>query len=475
MSSLCKCGAIREKRTASPSAKFPGRQYFKCQCCDAFDWADSPTKLFNTVTGPECKCGKSSVQRTVKEENNPNKGRKFWCCAKGRGNGSCGFFEFCDDDKDGVVRKLNFETATKRPALPGYATYLSDWKKLEVVQNMMAVDPDLMKGYTGSRYDDIDIVGLWQIGNDVQREKYDAAKERIKKESPKESEYDIPQSYQDQMNQLSNKSLDADAGECFLLHGTRPENLHGILFEGHDTALANNGNFGRGIYFAENAAKIDQYSSKDDRYQKGDGNVAQLHEKIYTQCLHPNNVRYALVCRVLLGRHIRTSNGTTRLEDGKPAFTNKEQNELVSLTDGTMPSSLIGVPGELVRTFREFVVFNSDQVYVEYLVAYKRVRSNCHCGKKCMEKTVVKETENRGRKIHLCADDKCGFMQMLPLCDCGDSATVKTSNSKKNPGKRYYSCHQRFGRGRCNFFEWKEGGSYTNAGTNPNKRSKFSP
>ena len=461
--SLCKCGTIRTKLTAGETAKFPGRGYYNCKSCSKFDWADeSPTKLFDDKAGPDCKCNKASVQRAIKKADSPNKGRKFWCCAKGKERG-CGFFEFIDQSMAQTAggmapRSLDYNADKKRPALPGYASYLSDWKKSEVLQRMMEVDPQFMMSYTGSRYDSIEVVGTWKINNNVQQEQFDAARAKMKKESPKGNSYGIPDSYSVPMHELANTPLDRKAGEVILLHGTSPDNLHSILFEGHKTALANKqGLFGRGIYFAENAAKIDQYSTNDEWYKK-DGNVGELHDKIYKGCgqMHPRNVRYALACRVLLGEHVTTSDGKTRLGDGKNAFSTADRNELASLPDGATPSSLIAIPGERARYFREFMVYDESQVFVEYLVAYKRVRNLCECGDKCIERTVTVQTENHGRKIHFCPNNKkCQFMQMLPLCKCGKSATVKTSHSSNNPNRQYYGCYQRRGRG-CGFFEWKD-------------------
>ena len=273
MSALCKCGTVREKHTAGPMAKFPGRELGKCNVpdCGAFDWADqSPKRIFNDEAGPNCKCGKASVKRAVVKQS-PNKGRKFWCCAGGRDNG-CRFFEWVEVENvtkatAATPKKLDFD-AKKRPALPGYATYLSDWKQAEVLQRMVAVDPKFMASYTGSRFDSVEVVGTWKINNQVQREQFDAAKLQIKEDSPKDYDYGIPETYRAPMSELANTPLDTEAGEVFLLHGTRPENLHSILFEGHKTALANNGLFGRGIYFAENAAKIDQYSTNDDSWKR---------------------------------------------------------------------------------------------------------------------------------------------------------------------------------------------------------------
>ena len=347
MSSLCKCGTIRTKLQASTSAKFPHRDYYKCDSCGAFDWADgTPMKCFNTITGPECNCCKSSVQRTVKKESSVNRGKRFWCCAAGVTWG-CKFFQFCEP----TTRKQRENVSgKKRPILPGFATYLSDWKKMEIVQYMMGVDPKFMASYTATRYDDIEVVGLWKISNAVQQEKFDSSKQRIKTQSPKVSSYDIPNTYADQMNQLGTKPLDGAAGEVFLLHGTRPENLHGILFEGLDAALSNNGNFGMGVYFAEHAAKIDQYSTNDTKYQKEGGDITKLHEKIYTRCKHPQNVRYAMVCRVLLGNHVVTSDGRTRLGGGSNIFTTDEHQVLAALENGKIPSSLIGI--KLSRVYR---------------------------------------------------------------------------------------------------------------------------
>jgi len=61
---------------------------------------------------------------------------------------------------------------------------------------------------------------------------------------------------------------DPRPGETMLLHGTRPQFLHDILFRGLMKEVANVGLFGRGIYFAESAGKIDQYATVDGRWNK---------------------------------------------------------------------------------------------------------------------------------------------------------------------------------------------------------------
>jgi len=50
----------------------------------------------DSATGRKCKCNEDGNLLTTTKEG-PNKGRKFWTCAKGKDNGSCGFFEWDDE------------------------------------------------------------------------------------------------------------------------------------------------------------------------------------------------------------------------------------------------------------------------------------------------------------------------------------------------------------------------------------------
>ncbi len=88
--------------------------------------------------------------------------------------------------------------------------------------------------------------------------------------------------------------------------------MHGILFEGLDPQRARGGLFGKGTYFAANAAKIDHYSTEDTRWHEEGQPLHELHKKLFWGCLHPKRVRYALVCRVQLGQIARPKDGTIR-------------------------------------------------------------------------------------------------------------------------------------------------------------------
>jgi hypothetical protein len=42
-----------------------------------------------------------------------------------------------------------------------------------------------------------------------------------------------------------------------------------------------------------------------------------------------------------------------------------------------------------------------------------------------------------------------------PNCDCGGAASMRTSNSARNPGRQFFSCNKPMGDdSRCNFFKW---------------------
>jgi hypothetical protein len=362
----------------------------------------------------------------------------------------------------------------KRPALPGFATYMPDWNKMRLLQKALdvGVDNHRLRKIHGDTCDSFKLVSAWNIQNPQRQQKYQAALQRERTNCARHEcePHRIPSDFTSVIQELGQEQLDQSANEVYLLHGTDPRNLHGILFEGLDPEVAGNGLFGRGTYFAECSAKIDQYASKDEKYN-GEESLKELHSKLYKNgARHPQQVYYCLVARVILGRPIRTKDGEYQLDgDGNRSdqelFTDDRRSKLSPFTDGTTPSSLIAERGELRSSFREFVVMNSDQIFVEYVIAYQRRRKYCDCGLETVERTVTKEGSNRGRKIFMCSKDshdktRCSFLQMDPPCFCGKSAYVRTSHSASNPGRKYFTCcHNREhgGRAKCDFFAWLDG------------------
>jgi len=143
-------------------------------------------------------------------------------------------------------------------------------------------------------------------------------------------------------HELIGPELDRSVNEVYLFHGTHATSADKIA----DTSFSINLSgskagslYGRGIYFAENASKSDEYSSP---------------HKTTGSCM-------MLFCRVLLGR----------------PYTTAEVDPDPRLCEATCIKgdrhALIGDRVKARGTFREFVIFDEDQAYPHFLVTYSRV------------------------------------------------------------------------------------------------------
>lgn len=135
--------------------------------------------------------------------------------------------------------------------------------------------------------------------------------------------------------------LDPHVNEFYLWHGTSEEGANGISEDGFKVDLAGHSSgtmFGPGCYFAECSSKSDEYAKRTK-----DGN--------YT----------LLLCRVLCGEMFRTSE--PRLWEIKAA-----------IESGNF-DTVLGDREVARGTYREFVVFDQDLVYPEYVVTYMRKKN----------------------------------------------------------------------------------------------------
>jgi len=170
----------------------------------------------------------------------------------------------------------------------------------------------------------------------------------------------------------------ADATEVMLLHGTKPDSLLAILTNGLNERFSG-GLFGHGSYLAEDAGKNDQYVTVDEQYVIG----SELHKRLYAHrsTPHPGKVYYLIVCRVSLGQPVRTRD-STRIDPpsvGRSVFAGSSQRELATVEGNAGPvtppihhHSLIAEVGGKIARFREFIVFHSEYIYPEYVLAYQR-------------------------------------------------------------------------------------------------------
>ncbi|CAE7310294.1 Parp12 [Symbiodinium natans] len=135
-------------------------------------------------------------------------------------------------------------------------------------------------------------------------------------------------------------SLCHDAREFYLFHGTNPSAANAICASDFRVDLAGSHKgtlYGKGIYFAEASSKSDEYASDDQ-----DG----LH------CM--------LLCKVSCGDWIYT-------DEVKP-----DVEALLQKIQSGQHHSILGDREKARGTYREFILFNNDQVYPEYIVVYKR-------------------------------------------------------------------------------------------------------
>lgn len=138
--------------------------------------------------------------------------------------------------------------------------------------------------------------------------------------------------------------LDHSLNEVYLWHGT-PVRQGLAIAQDDFKILAGSGNgsmFGEGLYFAESCTKADEYARDDTG--------------------HYSDVRALLLCRVCMGSIHYT--------------TEPESDALQKFLDGERDSTLADLADARRNTFREFVVYDAEQVYPEYVLLYKRLHQS---------------------------------------------------------------------------------------------------
>jgi len=136
-------------------------------------------------------------------------------------------------------------------------------------------------------------------------------------------------------------AIEEQCNEWYVFHGTSPEVAKLICATDFkvQTAGSNTGTlYGRGLYFAESITKADEYAQADNH-----GHFA------------------VLVCRVLGGRIL---------------YTDEVNPDSEMLAEACIKGPYDCVLGDRERcrgTYREFVFFDSEDVYPEYIIHYQRV------------------------------------------------------------------------------------------------------
>jgi hypothetical protein len=141
-------------------------------------------------------------------------------------------------------------------------------------------------------------------------------------------------------------TLDVEVNEHYLWHGTGPSEAQGIAATGFDLGQAGcrrGALYGRGAYFAESSLKADEYVKANE-------------------CgWFP-----LILCRVTLGQvRYCDADDPSSLRDSLRAACRGN-----GAGTGNYYHSVLGDREKVRQTFREFVLFNSAQVYPEFIVWY---------------------------------------------------------------------------------------------------------
>jgi predicted RNA-binding Zn-ribbon protein involved in translation (DUF1610 family) len=144
---------------------------------------------------------------------------------------------------------------------------------------------------------------------------------------------------------------DVSVNEFMLFHGTKPAACESICKSDFMVNLAgsNAGTlYGNGIYFGESSSKSDEYAKQEE-------------EGIYS------GLCAMLLCRVTCGRMWYTDKVNPNHDDIERYCMNPETKS---------HNCVVGDREQARGTYREFVVFDNDLAYPEYIVIYKRVSSD---------------------------------------------------------------------------------------------------
>ncbi|KAH9523254.1 hypothetical protein Btru_066214 [Bulinus truncatus] len=160
------------------------------------------------------------------------------------------------------------------------------------------------------------------------------------------------------LSEAMEKELYSEINEHYLFHGTKEGAITSIIENGFDPSCSNTAAmFGQGIYAAEKFTKADQYT--DDKFQRS-----------------PNGTNLKLIlARMLLGNvficdenHKLVVQKVGRKFKKPPCMSCSE--DLCHCVNTDHFDSLMA-DGKWL--FREFIVYESSQIYPEYIITYQRV------------------------------------------------------------------------------------------------------
>jgi len=277
-----------------------------------------------------------------------------------------------------------------RPLLPGTDLLQSLEALLQTDGSELGKGSDVKKKY--GEYDSLKLACAWKVDHQRNLDKYTTGVKRVQKElemlEKKGKDVSNVPGLPVKTDCVGGFTLSQACNEVILLHGVNPDRLLDLLSTGlneHFAGINTGTAFGDGVYLAEDAGKTDQYVGPDSAYDPS----SELHKRLYDETMpHPEDVLYVLVVRAALGFPMRTQRTlvkkakthdlraarVTSMDNGAPIFPVSCRE--LSAVPGVMPKifhhSLIAELGKDIVRYREFVLFNSNYVHIDYVIAYHR-------------------------------------------------------------------------------------------------------
>eukprot|EP01111_Echinosteliopsis_oligospora_P015668 TRINITY_DN6268_c0_g1_i1.p1 TRINITY_DN6268_c0_g1~~TRINITY_DN6268_c0_g1_i1.p1 ORF type:complete len:259 (-),score=49.79 TRINITY_DN6268_c0_g1_i1:56-832(-) len=221
-------------------------------------------------------------------------------------------------------------------------------------------------GLSPITFKDLKVQKLVRIQNPVLWMRYHHRKEGILTEAKGKCE---PQLGKVLTVRTGGPPTDTKANEFFLFHGLNSSSIIGITKFGFDPRFCSlNGMFGAGLYFAENSSKSNQYCHAGACTSSG-------FQSTSCRCTQSDEV-CLLVCRVTLGdvlvENVFRGNSPGDFWHNKRTEPKKADN--VSIYNSVLGESKANYGYSAALLLREYIVYESSQVYPEYKVYYKRTK-----------------------------------------------------------------------------------------------------
>ncbi|XP_076446273.1 uncharacterized protein LOC143283790 isoform X2 [Babylonia areolata] len=149
-----------------------------------------------------------------------------------------------------------------------------------------------------------------------------------------------------------NRDVYRQANEHYLFHGTRQEALSKIYNQGLDFRVTTRAMLGKGVYSAESSTKADQYADKRESRAP------------------PGTPLTMMLIRVLLGEPYLYTDPDPKEFDRPPCLRCQGRPKECGCRESRLHDSVVfDANGKL---FREFVVYDRDVCYPEYIITYIR-------------------------------------------------------------------------------------------------------